>query len=286
MIKIIDIYSGNEWWNPYNAVAEGYSGVIFKAGQGTWPDVPRVKKEWFSEARAAGLKVGWYWLVDSRYKASAQVKACREATGDDYGELGLWADCEKPVLAWKESVYWKSAYPGLANIVDFIYLFEKQLGIRVGVYTSPGFWKTVTQRPNQAHIDYLSKSKLWTAQYPWVYVDGISKPTMYGKWDKWTFWQHRERPDVNKYNGTWDEFDAEFSGDTVVIQPPVVNEDYRYVSARAGLILRDSPAGARIKALKYNTRVRVIDTVDGWCKIDQADGVTESGWLSEQYLRS
>lgn len=286
MIKVIDIYSGNDWWNPYNALADGYVGVIFKGGQGTWPDVPRVEKSWLNEARKAGLKVGWYWLVDSRHKASAQVDACMKATGGDFGELGLWADCEKPVLSWKDKDYWKSPYSGLGNIVDFVYLFEIKNSVKVGIYTSPGFWKTVTQKPNQTHIDYLSKSKLWTAQYPWIYVDGVSKPTMYGKWNRWTFWQHRERPDVNKYNGTLEDFSKEFGESTIVDVPAEPTYTVKYVTARAGLIVRDAPSGDKVTAIRYNSRVEVRTTMSGWAEIVSADGSPISGWVSDKYLRS
>ena len=43
MIKLIDVYSGNDRTDFAQLVSEGYTGIIFKAGQGGWADVPRYK---------------------------------------------------------------------------------------------------------------------------------------------------------------------------------------------------------------------------------------------------
>lgn len=285
MVKLIDIYSGNEWWNPEKALGDGYSGVIFKGGQGKLSDVPRVKKNWAEDAHKAGLMVGWYWLMDSRYRPSEQVEVLRESLGDSLGELGIWVDCEKPVLSWKDAQYWKTPYAGLHNIVDFMYLLEKRTGIKANVYTSPGFWGTVAQRPKQSDLDYLSGTKLWTAQYPWIYVPGISKPTKYGPWEKWTLWQYKERPDINLYNGTDEEFYSEFNG---VYIPPVIEEKpaytVLYVNAPRGLLLRDAPSGEKIGSIRNRARVEVSDLVSGWYHIESIDESVTSGWASAQYL--
>jgi hypothetical protein len=283
MIKIIDIYSGNEWWNPQKALSDGYTGVIFKAGQGVLPDVPRIHPSWAKDAHDAGLFVGWYWMMDSRYKPSRQVDMLVKTLGTSFGELGIYADCEKPNLAMKDADYWKTLYPGMKHIVDFIYLLEIQTRIRAGVYTSPGFWNLINQRPNQTYINYLAKSRLWTAQYPWIYIPGISKPTRYGGWDKHTFWQYKERPDINLYNGTDEEFNTEFSG---MFVPPTEPPAYTvmYVNASIGLNVRDEPNGDKIGALRNHARVEVKTTMSGWSEIISADESPMSGWVSSQYL--
>ena len=223
MIKIIDTYSNGEF-NPSKWVSEGYSGVIFKAGQGEWADVPRYHPEWWQQAKDAGLKRGWYWLVDSRhYSANHLDEMDKFNLFADLGELGLWADVEKPVISMTESDYWKTPYAGSANVVDFVYLI-RQRGYKIGIYTGPGAFDLICGGASQTRKDYLAECELWTAQYPYNYVEGVSQPDLYGSWKTWTWWQWREGPDVNKFNGTDEEFAIKYGGTT----PPPTGEPMNY----------------------------------------------------------
>ena len=97
-IKIIDTYSQGEF-DPLKWKSEGYSGVIFKAGQGGWADVPRYHRDWWDRAGQAGLLRGWYWLVDSRYPLQNHKNEIRNWFADLQklnDELGFWVDVEKP----------------------------------------------------------------------------------------------------------------------------------------------------------------------------------------------
>lgn len=59
---------------------------------------------------------------------------------------------------------------------------------------------------------------------------------------------------------------------------PVVTQSYvRYVNAKIGLNVRNTPGGRIIGALTNNTRVNVYETNGNWSRIDQ-------GWVASQYL--
>jgi hypothetical protein len=205
MIKLLDTYSGGAF-TPDKWKAEGYTGVIFKAGQGQWADVPRYHPEWWTRAKEAGLMTGWYWLADSRHKSADHITEMERVNlFADLGELGLWLDVEKPVISMTEAGYWSTKYAGYKNVIDLAYLLKLK-NIHFGIYTGPGAYELVFRNaPKDAH-DYIAQFDLWTAQYPYVFIAGISKPKLYGSWKTWTLWQYREGPDVNIFNGT----DAEF----------------------------------------------------------------------------
>jgi hypothetical protein len=139
---------------------------------------------------------------------------------DDVGQLGLWVDMEKPMISMTEVAYWKTPYAGYKNVVDFVYLIQNR-GVNPGIYTGPGAYELIMRGAPQTAHDYLGKCDLWTAQYPYVYVPGISKPKVYGSWKTWNFWQYREGPDINIFNGTDGEFYMKYGG---YISPPIPPE--------------------------------------------------------------
>jgi len=210
-IKLIDLYSGNDEIHfSFDKIAlEGYSGVIFKAGQGEWPDVPRVKPTWWADAKKAGLQRGWYWLKDARHKSSLEFEALKKWTNLDFGELGMWVDCEKPITTMKDRIYWTLPYSGYDDIYDLMVriqdtkasFFNQNLP---GIYTAPGFWKMLNVPAASAR--WFAQAPLWTAQYNRF----ISKPTMYGAWTEAKIWQVSEGPDVNVWQGTDAEYKAFF----------------------------------------------------------------------------
>ena len=266
MRKVIDLYGFNEF-NPGQIKMDGYSGVIFKAGQGAWADVPRTHPEWWQQAKDFGLLRGWYWLCDSRYHSSAHIDEMNKfKIFDDVGELGLWIDVEKPVISMTETDYWKTRYAGHQNLVDFAYLITLQ-GITPGIYTGPGAYSLVARdAPKQTH-DYLAQFPLWTAQYPFNYQEGISKPSLYGSWKTWTLWQWREGPDVNIFNGTDEEFDARFG---VVSTPPTGDPSmYQGTVTTSQLNIRPgaSTAQASIGKLNYGDKIEASVVETGWWKL-------------------
>lgn len=278
MIKIIDIYSSNSF-NSFDLLANGYRGVIFKAGQGAWADVPRYQPDWWQAAKAAGLMRGWYWLVDSRYPSANHLDEMDKfKVFDDLGELGLWADVEKPRISMTETEYWKTPYAGYRNVVDFVYLI-RQRGHRIGTYTGPGAFSLIFQGAPQSALTYMAETPLWTAQYPFNYVEGVSKPSLYGKWTDWTLWQWREGPDVNIFNGSDEEFYKFFDGFTGATapeptpiptpQPPEGGTVYTGTVIVTELNIRPTADTSQtsLGKLKQNDVVEASGVVAGWWKL-------------------
>ena len=234
-MKIIDVYSGNDKTDFDRLVREGYSGIIFKAGQGGWADVPRYKEDWWDKAGQAGLLRGWYWLVDSRVSHVSHKRELKQwldpAKLND--ELGFWVDVEKPQISMKEGAYRKTPYAGAQHIKDFIG-FLQGLGVKPGIYTGRGAYNLCV---GGGHDAFFSQFPLWTAQYYYVYIPGVSKPKMYGGWKTWEFWQYREGPDVNIFNGTDDEFFNRYGTVEHPAPPPVPNDETPPVIERPKVVV-------------------------------------------------
>jgi len=296
VIKLIDVYSGNDRTDFQQLVSEGYTGIIFKAGQGGWADVPRYKPDWYREAGEAGLLRGWYWLVDSRITLQNHKNELRNWLDPQTlnNELGFWVDVEKPQISMTDRDYWKTPYAGAQHVMNFCG-FLTGLGVRPGIYTGPGAYQTVAGGADQATHEYLAQFPLWTAQYPYVYIPYISKPTMYGAWTKWTFWQYREGPDINIFNGSDEEF-SELFGDNI---PPIIEpgEDMAtYVSHTDIMSLREFHAD-HVRGTKVGTiakdKVVVGDEIftyfvafdyaqvgDQWFHITQIDDSLVNLWVA------
>ena len=223
MIKILDCYSGNS--HDFAEALNGtFSGIIFKAGQGDWLDVPSIKPDWWKIAGDKGLLRGWYWVCDSRYRSSKHVEAIkrwRDAKKLDLNaELGLWSDVEYPYMSMTTAEYWKTPYAGHKNVVDFHYLLETN-GINAGLYSADGVYNEIMKGASVADHDYLAKFRMWPANYPYIYIPGVSRPRMFGRWATWTFWQYHGNPDYSEFNGTEEQFYELFGGGVVPpIDPP------------------------------------------------------------------
>ncbi|MBU1778022.1 MAG: hypothetical protein KJ899_15460 [Gammaproteobacteria bacterium] len=222
MIKVIDLYSGNP--RDFDEALSGqFAGVIFKAGQGDWLDVPTERPDWWKIAGDKGLLRGWYWVCDSRYHSSKHIDAIKHWR-DDWkidlnAELGFWSDVEYPYFSMTYDQYWATPYAGHRNVVDFHYLLSVN-GIDAGFYSADGVYNDIMKGASAADHDYLAGFRMWPANYPYIYIPGISKPRMFGHWKTWTFWQYHGNPDYNDFNGTEEEFYAMFGGEPIPPEPP------------------------------------------------------------------
>ena len=241
MIKIIDLYSGNP--RDFTEALNGtFSGIIFKGGQGDWLDVPKIQPDWWKIAGDKGLLRGWYWVCDSRYHSSRHIDTINRWR-DDWkidlnAELGFWDDVEFPYISCTVEEYWRTQYAGHKNVVDFHYLLEVN-EIIAGLYSGDVF-NEIMKNASSADLDYLAKFRMWPANYPYIYIPGVSKPRMFGHWKTWTFWQYHGNPDYSEFNGTDEEFSTLFGG-TIPPQPP---EEHMYkvtVTWRDGCTKRAQP---------------------------------------------
>jgi hypothetical protein len=204
MRKIVDLYSSNRV-NFQKEKSMGTSAVIFKGGQGEWPDVPRVHPEWFSICDDLEIPWGIYWMVDARYSPERHKGALKRTFPDGkFGKLGLWLDCEKPVITMKDRDYMKLPYAYWRPVESIVHGMIDFCGIQPGIYTGWGAWDLIFKTCPKAIQDFFAQAPLWTAQY------GVTSPRLYGAWKKWTLWQYQENPDYSLFNGTDLEFDERF----------------------------------------------------------------------------
>ena len=280
MIKIIDLYSGNP--RDFTEALNGtFSGVIFKGGQGDWLDVPKIQPDWWKIAGDSGLLRGWYWVCDSRYHSSKHIDTINRWRDDwkiDLNvELGFWSDVEFPWFSCTVEEYWRTPYAGHKNVIDFHYLLEVN-EIIAGLYSGDVF-NEIMKGASTADLDYLAKFKMWAANYPFIYIPGVSKPRMFGHWKTWTLWQYHGNPDYNDFNGTDEEFYALFGG-TTPPQPPEEHMNKITViwnwgaTKRAQPFYPASPTGGVLPlgSVVYSNKEEVLDAygnkwielTDGW----------------------
>jgi len=294
MIKILDCYSGNS--HDFAEALNGtFSGIIFKAGQGDWLDVPSIKPDWWKIAGDKGLLRGWYWVCDSRYHSSKHIEAIkrwRDAKKLDLNaELGLWSDVEYPYYSMTTEQYWKTPYAGHKNVVDFHYLLETN-GVNAGLYSASGVYDEIMKGASSADHDYLAKFRMWPANYPFIYIPRISKPKMFGHWNTWTIWQYHGNPDYSIFNGTDAEFYELFSGGAVPpVDPPPGETNMKGTVITASLNVRNAPvSGAIIDGLFLNDLVEADRKENGWWHLTMIRGVATAGWsyegASQGYIRT
>jgi hypothetical protein len=291
MIKVIDLYSGNP--RDFTEALNGtFSGVIFKGGQGDWLDVPKIQPDWWKIAGDEGLLRGHYWVCDSRYHSSKHIDTINRWR-DDWkidlnAELGFWHDLEYPYISCTTEEYWRTPYAGYKNVVDFHYLMEVN-EINAGLYSGDVF-NEIMKHASSADLDYLAKFRMWAANYPDVYIPGVSKPRMFGHWTKWTLWQYHGNPDYNTFNGTDEEFTKMF-GVATPPEPPIGGDMYQgtviigiETPTQNVLNVRNAPStGAVVGGLKYNDKVEADRVEAGWWHLTKIRGVATVGenWAYE-----
>lgn len=282
-IRMVDIYAGNVW-SAAEEKAKGTRGAICKAGQGGFYSLP---KTFIADCEKNGLAWGLYWLIDSRYDSSYHMRAIKREFQDmNFGPLGWWWDCEKPKISMPDRLYWKTPYAGNGLIESVIDKFTGWCGKPGGIYTGPGFaallgWSSVLFKL-KALSKKLAEMPLWTAQYN----DFVMKPDLYGSWTDWTWWQYREGPDYNYFNGDEAKFKALLDGYVVTPPPPSEDKYTGTVVSGSGVNVRTGAGTSfnKIGSLTKYTEVRgtalnVVSSEEEWLKINYPI----DGWVATKY---
>lgn len=283
-IKMLDVYSGNVW-NPAEEKAKGTRGVICKAGQGGFYSLP---SSFISDCESNDLAWGLYWLIDSRFDSGYHMRAIKQSLADlNFGPLGLWWDCEKPKISMTERQYRRTPYAGNGLIESVIDKFVGWSGKPSGIYTSPGFakllgWNSVFFKGRE-FARKLAAMPLWVAQYN----DFILKPNLFGLWTDWLWWQYREGPDYNYFNGDEAKFQALLDGYVPAPPPPPSEDKYTgTVVSNQGVNVR---AGAGVSFNKVTslpkhtevvgTELKVVSAGEEWLKINYP----ADGWVAAKF---
>lgn len=152
----------------------------------------------------------WHWLYPSNiFSSNRQARNVYDIMKNaGLGEIPLQVDFE-----WTNHNY-KKANPTANDLYGFCETYADLAGYRPIIYTAQGYWN-----------EFGSRSDYWKQYRGWIANYGVSKPNVPAPFTKWTFWQftdmgfgeqygvnkYEERGiDLNYYNGTKAEFNAEF----------------------------------------------------------------------------
>lgn len=176
----------------YDSVASSQDFAFIKATQGT----DYMNEHFRNDAVnfiTKGTIVGFYHYAepssstdDARQQASNFVKV----TGINQGVRSL-----PPVLDIEES-YGVGTDDLIAWTEAFVDEVKKQSGMDVMIYTYPSFW--MNEMGNTTKFNHLP---LWLASYN----NSDRLTSVPGGWDRWTFWQHTSKGNINGISGLVDE---------------------------------------------------------------------------------
>lgn len=282
-IRMLDVYAGNVW-NPAEEKARGIRGVICKAGQGGFYSLP---KTFIADCENNGLAWGLYWLIDSRFDSGYHIRAIKRNVPEmNFGPLGWWWDCEKPKISMTDGQYWKTKFSGNGLIESVIGKFAGWTGTSGGIYTSPGFakllgWNSIFFKGTEL-AKKLADMPLWIAQYN----DEVMQPDLFGLWTDWLWWQFKEGPDDNYFNGDEEKFQKILDGH-VVVPPPPVNEKFTgTVVSGSGVNVRTGAGTSfgKVASLPKYTEVVgteqvIVSPSEEWLKINYP----QDGWIATKY---
>ena len=213
------IFPDISFWQDNNGTAQGIDfaqmarqtqAVIIRAGQNRWVDED-FPLNYFA-AKAAKLMRGVYWFYDSRSTPKDQANLLRTAIKDDKPECGIWLDFEES---------YGGNYGSDRHMKDFA---ERVIGYypntKIGVYTGYYWWMNrVTWRTRS----WWRRFPLWIAAYPRLADLEQFKPKVPAPFSSWLFHQYTDRGegklfgvessriDLNRFNGSWDDFKAYFN---------------------------------------------------------------------------
>lgn len=177
----IDISSWQKNVNFYNVKSSGIKIVYIKASEGTKYINPYFESS-YKNAKANGLKVGFYHYVTARTTLEAQNQAIFFANVIS----GKESDC-RLVMDFESSGNLSIAE--INNISKaFLETLENSTNIPVAIYSNAYSAKYIFSSS-------LNKYPLWVANY------GVTSPMSNGKWSSWAGWQYTSSGKVNGVYG-------------------------------------------------------------------------------------
>lgn len=271
--------------------------AYIKASQGRDVADPAFIENWLG-AGVHGIPRGAYhYFVPRRSPVNdpkLQASFFASQLDGDFGQLPPMLDCETDPdgLSIQEMV---------ERIYKFLNEFKNLTGLECGVYTRSGWWdpqvtngeKSATDFP---HISGDGIRPLWVAQYNSV----IQFPSVPWDWERrygqtcWTFWQwsadgnlkgpeygaQSKSIDLNRFNGSLEEFNKRFDLDLDPGEPPDPDPEpepepgdcLRFRVVTDSLNVRNGPSieAAKIGTLKKGQVVDALNVrgTDSWIEIE------------------
>lgn len=236
----IDVSSWQRNINFYAVKQSGIDVVYIKSSEGRSYIDPYFEQN-YTNAKANGLKIGFYHYVTARSTYQAEEQAtffarvvagkeptCRLAMDfEDFGNLSI----------------------AQINEISKVFLetLEKLTGSQVVIYSNAYSARTIFDRS-------LSKYPLWVANY------GVTSPGSNGKWQTWVGWQYTSTGTVNGINGYVDrnQFTDGIFISSVSTLPTPENSGNPYYE---NTIIYEVKSGDTLSAIALKYRTSVADIV-------------------------
>lgn len=264
----------------------GASFVIVKAGQLNYQD--QDFRDYWRDAKAAGIPRGSYWFGDKGLSGKAQALTYWNLIKDDIGEGLCCIDYED--RSWTD---WR-------QLKDFLVEFMRLSQLppeRIAVYTAYYYWNE--------HSPILSTDRQWFAQFPlwlaWYAPDPqfVRVPT---PWTEALIWQagtpsiglavgvESLEVDYNKFNGDATKF-AKYFGASPVTSPvggimKVGTVTVTKLNIRTGPSVSHEDIG---DLFLHDKVYGELDITNNWLhfnRIQRVDGTQQNmdGWASADYM--
>ncbi len=232
----IDVSGWQENIN-YTQVAEsGIQIVYMKASEGSNFVDPYFEQN-YTNAKANGLKVGFYHYLTAR----SQQEAVVEANFFVSTIAGKMPDCR---LAMDFESFGSLSIEEINQIgLTFVRTVENLSGKEVVIYSD-------TSNASSVFGGELTSYPLWVAQYE------VEEPTPNGNWDSWVGWQYTDLGEIEGINGyvDRDEFTEEIFLNTSSEIPLPENTNKPTAGKTMEIIIQRGDTLTEL-AIKYNTTV-------------------------------
>lgn len=231
----IDVSNWQGYINFSEVANDGIKIVYIKATEGTNYVSPTFETSYIN-AKANGLKIGFYHYVSARSVSEAEAEAQFFASKIS----GKQIDCR---LAMDFEEFGNLTHEQINTIgLAFIRRLEQ-----------------ITQKPVVVYSNTYTARTIWAGEilnYPlWVAEYGVSRPASNGKWNTYVGWQYTDMGSVNGINGyvdrnkfTKDIFIDGNSGGGTIPDIPTPSEKYTTITIVRGDTLSHL-------ALRYGTTV-------------------------------
>lgn len=158
---------------------------------------------------------------------------------------------------------------------------ERATGRKPIVYTAKWF----TDHFEKRLLGFLKAYPLWVAQYPWLFIPGISKPSMPYPWDAWAIWQYSADGnrkgheygvaagdiDLNYYPGSYEDLLGWLNMEAPQPQPPMNPSGKWTILMLGNVAIRNEPTTIGTSIVRYALQGDVLTatekTADNWYKV-------------------